>query len=71
MKSPEISDLKVWSPPRLIKKATYNTYVTKIKRVRRTTAGSDFCDCVHVQANPLDSCLEIYEMAADDVISKK
>lgn len=33
----------------------------------RTKAGADFCDCVHVAGNPLDSCLEKYEMAKDNL----
>ncbi len=37
----------------------------------RTTAGAEFCDCVHVQGNPLDSCLETYEVTADDLIPEK
>lgn len=36
----------------------------------RTTAGAQFCDCVHNKGLPLDTCLENYEMAADDIIPK-
>ncbi|MCM4161895.1 DoxX family protein [Antarcticibacterium flavum] len=32
----------------------------------RSAAGAAFCDCVHNQGQPLDTCLEEYEMAADD-----
>lgn len=34
----------------------------------RTTAGAAFCDCVHTEGLPLDTCLEKYERAADDVV---
>ena len=36
----------------------------------RTTAGAEFCDCVHNKGLPLDTCLENYEKAADDVLLK-
>ena len=32
----------------------------------RTTAGAEFCDCVHKVGLPLDTCLENFEQAADD-----
>ena len=37
----------------------------------RTTAGAEFCDCVHNVGLPLDTCLENYEKAADDVVLKE
>ena len=37
----------------------------------RTTAGAEFCDCVHNKGLPLDTCLENYESAADDIILKE
>lgn len=33
----------------------------------RTTAGAEFCDCIHNQGLSLDACLEIYDQAADDI----
>ena len=36
----------------------------------RTTAGSEFCTCVHVEGQPLETCLEIYEEAEDDVMKE-
>ena len=33
----------------------------------RTTAGAEFCDCVHVKGLPLDTCLENYEKTPDDI----
>jgi hypothetical protein len=32
----------------------------------RTKAGSSFCDCIHKQGQPLDSCLKEYNNAPDD-----
>nr|WP_186740544.1 DoxX family protein [Spirosoma utsteinense] len=32
----------------------------------RTQAGYDFCDCIHVQGQPLDNCLNAYNQAPDD-----
>lgn len=37
----------------------------------RTTAGAMFCNCVHVEGLPLDTCLEKYESTADDIIPQK
>lgn len=37
----------------------------------RTTAGAEFCDCVHKAGLPLDTCLEKYENAPDDVVMKE
>ena len=37
----------------------------------RTTAGAAFCDCVHNQGLSLETCLENYENAADDVLVEK
>lgn len=34
----------------------------------RTQAGALFCDCIHKQGRPLDSCLEEYNKAPDDTI---
>jgi len=33
----------------------------------RTRAGYAFCDCIHVQGQPLDDCLKVYNQAPDDV----
>lgn len=33
----------------------------------RTTAAAQFCDCVHNKGLPLDTCLENYENAPDDI----
>lgn len=37
----------------------------------RTTAGAEFCDCVHNKGLPLDTCLGNYEKAADDILKKE
>lgn len=37
----------------------------------RTTAGAEFCDCVHKEGLPLDTCLEKLENAPDDVVLKE
>jgi uncharacterized membrane protein YphA (DoxX/SURF4 family) len=34
----------------------------------RTKAGARFCDCIHKQGQPLDSCLKEYNNAPDDTI---
>lgn len=34
----------------------------------RTTAGAEFCDCVHNKGLPLDTCLENYDKTADDIL---
>ena len=34
----------------------------------RTKAGARFCDCIHKQGHPLDSCLKEYNKAPDDTI---
>lgn len=36
----------------------------------RNTAGAMFCDCVHTKGLPLDTCLEQYEAAADDITNE-
>ena len=41
--------------------------VGRFEGTNRTTAGAEFCDCVHTKGLPLDTCLENYEMAADDI----
>ncbi|WP_020603047.1 hypothetical protein [Spirosoma spitsbergense] len=33
----------------------------------RTKAGYDFCDCIHLHGQPLDSCLNNYNQAPSDV----
>ncbi|GAB2563694.1 hypothetical protein GCM10027190_11570 [Spirosoma areae] len=33
----------------------------------RTKAGYNFCDCIHVHGQPLDTCLSEYNIAPDDV----
>ena len=37
----------------------------------RTIAGARFCDCIHKQGQPLDSCLKEYNKAPDDSIPIK
>ena len=37
----------------------------------RTKAGARFCDCIHKQGQPLESCLKEYKKAQDDSIPKK
>jgi uncharacterized membrane protein YphA (DoxX/SURF4 family) len=37
----------------------------------RTKAGAEFCNCIHKEGKPLDSCLEVYEKAADDTVRIK
>lgn len=37
----------------------------------RTTAGAEFCDCIHNVGLPLDTCLENYEKAVNDVPPKE
>lgn len=37
----------------------------------RTKAGAEFCDCIHNQGQPLDSCLKEYNKAPDDTIRIK
>ncbi len=38
---------------------------------KRTAAGAIFCDCIHNQGQPLDSCLEKYHNAPDDTLMIK
>lgn len=42
----------------------------QFKNTNRTTAGANFCECVHNEGRPLETCLEIYENAADDVVEE-
>jgi hypothetical protein len=37
----------------------------------RTQAGAAFCDCIHNQGKPLDTCLKKYYDAPDDVLPEK
>jgi uncharacterized membrane protein YphA (DoxX/SURF4 family) len=37
----------------------------------RTRAGAEFCDCIHNQGQPLDSCLNKYEKSPDDTVGTK
>lgn len=32
----------------------------------RTEAGAEFCNCVHVQGKPLETCLDVYYKSSDD-----
>jgi len=38
----------------------------QFKDTRRTTAGAEFCDCIHQQGLPLDQALQRYHKAPDD-----
>lgn len=38
----------------------------QFESTNRTTAGAKFCNCVHVEGQPLDDCLENYGLAEDD-----
>ena len=42
--------------------------VERFEGSNRTTAAAEFCDCVHTEGLPLDTCLEQYENAPDDVV---
>ncbi len=37
----------------------------------RTNAAAEFCDCVHNQGLPLDTCLANFEKSPDDIVVKK
>lgn len=37
----------------------------------RTKAGCNFCNCIHKQGQPLDSCLKEYSKAPDDTIGTR
>ncbi|MDR6300124.1 DoxX family protein [Mesonia maritima] len=37
----------------------------------RTTAGAEFCDCIHNEGNSLNSCLKNYEIAPNDIPSPR
>jgi len=39
----------------------------QFKDSRRTTAGENFCDCIHQKGEPLDKCLDAYREASDDI----
>jgi uncharacterized membrane protein YphA (DoxX/SURF4 family) len=39
---------------------------TQFVGTNRTKAGAAFCDCIHKQGQPLDSCLKAYRKAPDD-----
>ena len=45
--------------------------VERFEGSNRTTAGAEFCDCVHNEGLPLDTCLQRYGNAADDVVLKE
>ena len=42
----------------------------QFKGTNRTSAGAEFCNCIHINGQPLDKCLEQYEAAADNIINK-
>ncbi len=42
--------------------------IKQFKDSRRTKAGEDFCDCVHNNGEPLDKCLNEYNLAPEDTI---
>lgn len=41
--------------------------LVQFEDTNRTTAGAEFCECIHTKGLPLDTCLENYENAADDI----
>lgn len=44
---------------------------SQFRGTNRTQAGSNFCDCIHNQGQPLDSCLKEYNLAPDDAMQPK
>lgn len=44
---------------------------SQFQGTNRTQAGSNFCDCIHNQGQPLDSCLKKYYIAPDDAVPAK
>lgn len=45
----------------------FNQCIERFKGTNRNTAGAQFCDCIHVQGEPLDTCLKEFNNAPDDV----
>ncbi|WP_207496964.1 DoxX family protein [Aridibaculum aurantiacum] len=45
--------------------------MTQFENTNRTTAGAQFCDCIHNQGQPLDTCLVEYYQTPDDVVDSK
>ena len=50
----------------IMPKNTYTQCMSQFKNTNRLTAGKDFCDCIHKEGNPLNSCIEIYENSEND-----
>jgi len=44
---------------------------TQCKDSKKPKACYNFCDCIHNQGQPLDSCLEKYDQAPEDAKSEK
>jgi len=45
---------------------TLSQCIKQFKDSRRTKAGEDFCGCIHTSGEPLDKCLNEYNMASED-----
>lgn len=45
--------------------------VSRFEGTNRTIAGAEFCDCVHTKGLPLETCIENFEMTADDIITNQ
>jgi hypothetical protein len=57
--------------PRLYSVRPRNTFpqcVRQFKDSRRTTAGENFCNCIHTNGEPLNKCLNEYHNAPEDTI---
>ncbi len=52
-------------------KNTLSACKKQFKETNRTEAGDSFCKCIHTYGNPLDTCLDEYEKAPDDIDDKR
>ena len=61
-----IAVLVVTSSCEIMPRNTLKDCRQQCKDRKKSKACYDFCDCIHKQGQPLDSCLEKYEKASDD-----
>jgi hypothetical protein len=47
---------------------TLNDCREQCKGSNKSKACYDFCDCIHIEGHPLDSCLDEYDKAPEDSI---
>jgi hypothetical protein len=55
---------------RIMPKNNLSECQKQFKETNRIKAGFEFCDCIHKNGEILSKCLEVYEKAQDDALTK-